>query len=202
MQVGVSIVKQCAFRDSVQEFSNVYHYNFTGEPIINNTQADAIIDRLVVLEKIFHSGGVTFLRGSCWSSGGSPAANEMISQKALSGVGSATTTGSVDKERAFLVYWDAGVDSRSHPVKLRKWFHTCGSFSNIVTPTAAMLENATGLSVGERNAVVTAVNPLNPLTVAGVSGTGIMISKNGRVGSTGAHAHKYFEHHQLGDMWR
>lgn len=203
MIVGVSIVKQVAFRDSIQEFSNTYHYDFGPISSINQSGGNDVIDRLTTLEKGIHSSLVTFVRGLIWSAGGTSSQNSLISEKALSGQGTATADTAQDKERAFLVYWDAGLDSRNHPVKLRKWFHTCGAFGSAApAPTSTVTANATGFTQSVRDAIATASNPFNPLTVTGFLNDGTLCSENGRHGDTGAHSHKYFEHHQLGDMWR
>jgi hypothetical protein len=199
--VGVSITKSVAFRESAQEFSNVYHYFFSGGDL-TETQAEALIDRLVTLEKQWHSNVVTFVHGRCWTSGGGEAANNMIKEKALSGAGSGSTTASFDKERAWLVQWDGGFDSRGKPVKFRKWFHTCGAFG-ANSASSSNLTNDASLSSTIRGNVATAVNALNPLTVSGIGSNGIMCNKgNSRAADTGAVCHRFLEHRQLGDQWR
>src|SRR5829696_3657177 len=96
-RVGLSITKSVAFRDSVQEFSNVYYYeNGAAEP--SATGAEAMLDELVALEKNRHASTVTFVRGRVWVHRGSPATNEMIFQKGLSGTGASTSDAGMDKE--------------------------------------------------------------------------------------------------------
>src|SRR5215204_847883 len=125
-RIGVSITKNTPFRNSVQEFTNVYYYDVDNQP--SAAQADTFIDNLTALEKTFHSSAVTFVRGRCWSAGGSPSANNMISQKLLSGTGARLANTSLDRERAFLFRIRAGVSSNGQPVFLRKWYHACGEF--------------------------------------------------------------------------
>jgi hypothetical protein len=199
--VGISITKQCTFRDSIQEFSNIYHYQWAG---LNPGQslADAIIDRLTTVEKVIHTTEVTFLRGALWSAGGTKAENQMISQKSLSGTGSGTAVNFTDRERAWLIYWDAGLDSRNRPVKLRKWFHTCGAFSNVGTVGQTQLENKQAITSGNRTAVEALANDLNPLVVSPGPISLNLVGPTGRATTGNSHCHKYFEHHQLGDMWR
>lgn len=199
-RIGVSITKSVAFRNSTQEFSNVYYYDVTALPSVS--QADTFIDNLTTLEKTFHSTAVTFVRGRCWSETGNKATNEMISQKNLSGTGARGLNTGLDKERAFLFRLRAGVDTRGNPVYLRKWYHPCGVFHVSVAITSAIMENTTGFTTGERTTLEGAMS-----AIGGANGSPLspaLVSKTGRFATAGANwsAHQYLEHHQLGDQWR
>jgi hypothetical protein len=196
--VGVSITKRCAFRDSTQEFSNVYHYSYTGlNP--SETLAGQIAAAIVTIEKTFHSTDVTFMRYRVWSAGGSIAQNTMIAQGLLSGTGSAATSTAMDRERAVLVQWPAGFDSRGHAVRLKKWFHSCGAFGT-VTMTNTHLTGASGFSSADRTTIQNYVDDLEPLLVNAQSMS--LVAESGRTVTGPVVAHKYLEHHQLGDQWR
>jgi len=199
-RVGVSITKSCSFRGSTQEFSNVYYYEIDGLP--DATEAEGLIDNIVQIEKSFHSVQVTFVRGRCWSAGGTESQNNMIVQKNLTGTGARTLVSGMDKERAFLVRLRAGNDSRGNPVYLRKWFHACGNFYSGQAVSSGQLEQTTALSPTEKTNIQNAVNPLKSVAV-GLS-VYILQSKSGRNFSVGADfvSHNWIEHHQLGDMWR
>jgi len=199
-QIGVSITKSTSFRNSVQEFSNVYYYEVGGVPTI--AQADQFIDNLAALEKTFHTTAVTFVRGRVWTNTGNKATNEMISQKNLSGNGARTASSSMDKERAFLFRLRAGVDSRGNPVYLRKWFHACGEFVSAQTIPAGVMQNISGFSGAERSAQVAAMNAIG--NANGSPLVPVLIAKSGRAPSGGAtwDAHQFLEHHQMGDQWR
>jgi hypothetical protein len=199
-RIGISITKSTAFRNSTQEFSNVYYYECASLP--NVTQADSLIDSLTAVEKGFHSSAVTFVRGRCWSETGNKATNEMISQKNLSGTGTQATLTGMDKERAVLFRVRAGVDVRGNPVYLRKWYHPCGVFQAGVTFDGNILANTTGFSSTQRNtlqAVVEAIKDAN-----GNSFSVSLVAKSGRQRNSGAlfEAHQLLEHHQQGDQWR
>jgi len=200
-RIGISITKSVAFRDSVQEFSNVYYYE-NGGALPNSAGAADLIDEVTALEKGRHSSLVTFVRGRCWSQVGSPGSNEMIHQKALVGTGGSIADSSIDKERAFLVRWRAGNDSRGNPVYLRKWYHCCGQFGTASGGIAvSVIAQTTGFSQAVRDAILASANAL--LTLVSAGGNWSLVAKNGRTRSgTGDAAHKYLEHHQLGDMWR
>jgi hypothetical protein len=196
--VGVAITKSTTFRDATQEFSNVYHYGYTGlNPI--PSLADSIASAITTIEKTFHSSSVAFVRYKVWSAGGSIADNQMISQGTLTGFGAAGNITNFDKERAVLVQWPAGVDSRNHPVTLKKWYHCCGMFG-AVTFGAGQLDNTTSISSGNRTAIQGYVDDLTELVV-NASAMQLMAA-SGREPEGGPIAHKYLEHHQLGDMWR
>lgn len=199
-RIGVSITKSVAFRNSTQEFSNVYYYDVDSLP--TETQAEAFIDNLTTLEKTFHGTGVTFVRGRVWSQVGSPSANEMIKQKNLSGTGARSGVAGMDKERAFLFRLRAGVDSRGNPVYLRKWFHACAEFVSGQTISAGVMDNSTGWSTTQRSAQVAAMNGIG--NANGSPLLPVLVAKSGRAPSGGAtwDAHQFLEHHQLGDQWR
>jgi hypothetical protein len=199
-RVGIAITKSCVFRNSVQEFSNVYFYDgLAGRPTL--VEAEALIDELVTKEKTWHAAGVTFVRGRIWEQTGSPGTTEMITQKNLSGTGTPANTANMDAERAFLFRLRAGSDSRGNPVYLRKWYHTLGGFG-AVTIAQGVLENKIGFTNAEKDSLRTKLGTIGAIG----SGTtaGVLVSKNGRNSTAGAvwEPHTYLEHHQLGDMWR
>jgi hypothetical protein len=198
--VGISITKSCVFRNSVQEFSNVYYYDgLAGTPSI--AQADGLIDELVVKEKTWHSADITFVRGRLWVQTGDKATTNMISTKALSGTGTPAVTANMDAERAFLFRLRAGNDSRGNPVYLRKWYHTRGGFG-AVTVSQGILENKIAWTQAERDQLTTKLGTIGAIGT-GVT-AGVIVAKSGRNTTAGANweAHRYLEHHQLGDMWR
>lgn len=201
VQIGISITKSTAFRNSTQEFSNVYFYHLTGS-YPDAAGADGLIDELTTLEKGFHSSGVTFVRGRCWKQTGDKATSEMISQKNLSGTGSTSATSVTDKERAFLFRLRAGNDSRGNAVYLRKWYHSCGNGPGGYTPATGVVQNASSIPTGDRTTMETAVNPIRNIGAA--LGGWELCAKSGRQFNPGAgfQSHPYYEHHQMGDQWR
>jgi hypothetical protein len=198
-QIGITIVKSTAFRDSVQEFSNTYHYGAVG-PNPSESRALQLIDELVAIEKTLHSTLVTFVRARLWSSGGTIAENKMIAQKALSGQGTQSTTTAMDKERAYLIQWNAGLDNRGRQVRLKKWFHSCG-FIGGHSLDDGIKAGTTGFSNADRGTIATKVDAVTRLGI-GVEEYGL-VAESGRQRDGGNPvAHKYLEHHQLGDQWR
>jgi hypothetical protein len=199
-RIGISITKRVVFRDSTQEFSNVYYYDgLVGRPSV--ADADALIDQAANREKAFHGSNVTFIKGRLWEQTGSPGTTEMVSQKNLSGNGSLTPNAQMDKERAYLFRLRAGQDSRGNPVYLRKWYHACANIGGVAI-SAGILTNESGFTTAERTTLVNAINSIGSIGSGGTLGT--LVSKNGRTTTAGFswEAHKYLEHHQLGDMWR
>lgn len=200
MRVGVSITKTCSFRGVAQEFSNTYYYD--GPLVVGQSDASALIDAIVALEKPMHYSSVTFKFGRCWSAGGTKSENHMLDQHSLSGAGTNASLplASQDKERAFLVRFRAGIDSRGRPVYLRKWWHLDIGGAGGSSVTNSDLQQTTALAVNLRTQLETWANSFKSLTVAG--GTYTLVSEKGRQISGATEAHKYYEHHQLGDMWR
>lgn len=200
-RIGISITKSVAFRNSTQEFSNVYYFELDGG-LPSQSQAATIIDNLKAQEVPFHSTLVTFVRGRLWSQAGSPGANEMIDQHNLSGTGTTAAISGFDKERAYLVQGRAGNDSRGNPVFLRKWYHSCGNGPGNVAPAASVIDQSTNLSTTNQNTINTAVGTIDDLSAGGA--TGHLCAKGGRQLGVGNSlvSHPFLEHHQLGDQWR
>jgi hypothetical protein len=180
--IGLSITKRMAFRDSTQDFSNVYHYTYTG---LNPSAgfAEQILDTIVNLEKSYHATVVSFVYGRVWSAGGSVSDNQMIFQKALT-----------------LFSWPAGYDSLGRPVFLRKWYHTISASPFGVAPSQGNMQNISSYSSGSRTTMATAANNFTSPVVNAQSIS--LCGPTGRATTGGPIAHKFYEHHQLGDMWR
>lgn len=199
-RIGISITKSTPFRNSTQEFSNVYYYDgLVGDPSV--AAADALIDELTTKEKTLHATNVTFVRGRLWRQTADKSTTEMLSQKNLSGTGSKTPATNYDKERAFLFRLRAGVDTRGNPVYLRKWFHCMADFTGTGF-SAAELEQTSAFSTARRNALRDALPQIGS---CGSGGTlGVLVAKSGRNSTAGSlwECHAYLEHHQLGDQWR
>jgi hypothetical protein len=199
--IGLSITKECAFRDSIQPFSNMYFYNngLGGAP--DQTAANNILDELVAIEKTFHSIQVEFVFGRIWLQTLTEIGTVMIHQKALTGTGVTSDSGSLDRERAFLFRRRAGQDSRGQPVYLRKWYHSCGQFPGSGALSANQLANQAGFTQAVRDAMAANVNDISGLASGG--GGWEICSKGGRAPTEANwQAHRYLEHHQLGDQWR
>jgi hypothetical protein len=201
--IGVSITKSTPFRNSVQEFSNVYYYEDPAGELPDATEAGQIIDDLTAFEKSIHSSGVTFVRGRLWSNTGSKATSEMILQKNLTGLGTnGGLVSGMDKERAYLFRLRAGTDSRGNPVYLRKWYHTCGNAPGGTVPGSSVLNNTAGFTPAERTTQAAAIPSIDD--VGGGVDAWELEAKSYRKPSSGAQweAHQFLEHHQMGDMWR
>lgn len=197
-QITISVTKRVPFRDSVQEFSNVYTY---GSLALHPGESEAInlIDEVVAFEKTIHSTAVSFILGRCWRSGGTQAENVMIAEKTLSGTGATTPLTALDYERAVLLQWPAGLDSLGRPVKLRKWYHTCGQIAGVVFSNAQLVQTI-GLTTTQRDNIADAVHAI---TRIGTEVWGLIAdSGRERTGDGEPVTHKYLEHHQFGDQWR
>lgn len=193
---GVAITKSCSFRGVQQEFTNVYYYNGVG---LTNATATTLANQVKALEVPFHSLDVTFVRYKVWNNSAIPSQNNMIAQGNLSGTGNQVVLTTMDRERAVLIRWPAGFDSRGHPVFLRKWYHSCGQFSGVGF-TNPQLQNTAGLTTTERNSIAGAADNVRSEVVG--PDTYDLSGPFGRANTGPAQCHQYLEHHQLGDMWR
>jgi hypothetical protein len=202
--IGLTITKETPFRDSVQQFTNMYFYNNGVGGVPNATEAEALIDEVVTSEKKWHSTQVEFVYARCWHQTLLAITTEMIFQKPLSGQGASVSESTLDKERAYLFRWRAGNDSRGQPVYLRKWYHSCGSFGPSGAPSLSptILGNVTGFSQAQRDFMANLAQEVANL--GGSPGPWNLCAKSGRgiTGSVFPEPHKYLEHHQMGDNWR
>jgi hypothetical protein len=201
-RIGISITKETVFRDSNQEFSNVYYYKNDPGSLPSAAGAQAIVDTLIALERTFHSTAVQFTHSRVWSAGGSPADNNMINEATLSTAGQAGSDTTLDRERAILYQVEAGFDSRGHRVYLRKWYHICGTFPGATAATGSgQKANTNAIATADRVVISNVIDDI--LTVAGEGGPWSLCAKSGRgFSSASPGCHKYLEHRQMGDMWR
>lgn len=197
--VGVSITKSTSFRGVNQEFGNTYYYK-TPLPVVEAV-AGSLIDNIVAKERAIFSGSVNFVYGRCWSAGGTKQENNMLNQKQLSGTGAGPgAIAGQDRERAFLVRFRAGVDTRGNPVYLRKWWHlNVGSISGS-NLTNTMLENTAQLTTAMRTALEGMADNFKSITALPQNFD--LVSEKDRAITGATVAHPYLEHRQLGDMWR
>lgn len=194
---GVAITKKVTFRLAPQEFSNVYHYSTSG--VLGGADAESLIDQLKTIETSLHAADVTFVRGRVWTSGGSPASNVMVKEKALSGTGNQINDSSMDRERAVLAQWPAGVNNRGRPVYLRKWYHSCGAVAG-VTWGSSIHANTGPISDPNRATIAAQVDNVEDITAGAHNLT--LVAKSGRTRTGPLAIYKWLEHHQLGDQWR
>jgi hypothetical protein len=196
---GFSITKGVTFRGVLQHFSNTYYYQRAlWTPA--DSYLSGLIDEIVVTEKKLHSTDVSFIRGQCWKADGTPAENVMRVQKTLTGTGSGAIGTYMDRERALLIRWPAGVDIRGRPVYLRKWFHTCGSpVGDTQLSVGVVLQNTGGISAAGKTALAGTAEELREVGTTEVIG---LCAASGRENAGPAQCHNYLEHHKLGEEWR
>jgi hypothetical protein len=198
---GINTLKRVAFRGGVQHFGNTYYVNHT-LGTASTTQVEAALDYIVDREKQRFSAEVTFVRGRAWTQVGNKEDNNMIVDKALSGLGQQAAGTTMDRERAYLVRFRAGVDTRGRPVYLRKWWHfMASSFSGGMPPAAALAQTAE-LSQAERDALETWANGFKDFNTGTPSVNWTLVAKGGRQIDGPTQAHRFLEHRQLGDEWR
>lgn len=198
-QVGISITMAVTFRGVSQEFSNVFHYT-RPIPSIAGLDFGVIVDEIVGKLKSWHSTDVVFKRAAVWTSDGAPSENEMLLQKNLTGTGSQSPSSTLDRERVILVRWPAGKDRKGRPVYLRSYFHVCGAWPGASTLSPGHMQNTAEIDSASRAKIASDVNALK--VVGGTVDTWTRCAASGRTVEGDAEAHRWLEHHQLGDQWR
>jgi hypothetical protein len=189
MIIGAAITKSLVWRGQEQEFSNVYHYETeTLEP----GRDEAILDKLVQLERTIHTNGVTFKKGRTWGpADGTAAANVTRAIKDYTGTGSLTNAGLFYREFAVLVIWPLGrYGTRNRPQYLRKWLHT-------LTPHGHDLNGTQPIGIVPQVMLdyISKVTVLDPTVFSdGVE----LCTMNGRKPIGTGKMYNYLEHRQLG----
>jgi hypothetical protein len=195
---GLQVLKRTTYRGGVQHFANTYHYE---SAIVSNDLAglEALLDAIVALEKTIFATDVTFIQGRVWSTALGQANNQMLVDKPLSGAGVRVTQTTLDRERAVLIQFRAGVDTRGRPVYLRKWYHICGAAISGNWPNDVMQQIAQ-ISSTFRSDYVAFGNSIKSVTAGGA--TNLLVAQSGRTITGATSCHPYLEHRQLGDEWR
>ncbi len=196
-RIGVAIVKRMAFRLSTQTFQNVYYFEAPLPNVVGD--GDSLINQVWETEKKLHSTAVSFVFARAWTADGTPTQNVMLQQKALTGTGTFATEAKMDRERAYLVQWPAGLDIRGKPVKLKKWYHSCGPPLG-VTLTDGKLAQTEALTDTDRSTIAAIADEVREVTTP--SQTYNLCAKSGRNVEGACITHRFLEHHQLGDEWR
>ena len=200
-QYGMTITKSVAFRGGVQHFGNTYYYSGP-IPNVATGELDDLVNAVVAIEKAAHGNNVQFVRARLWSSDGTANQNQMIIDKALTGTGAQAINTNMDRERAFLIQFRAGVDSRGRPVYLRKWFHLLASAYGGSTLTADHLSQNSQLPQATRDALVALGNSLKTVSSGTMGSPMTLQAKSGRNIDGATIAHKWLEHRQFGEEWR
>ena len=121
-KTSISISKTILWRGAQEEFSNVYTYD---GPTPDVALAESLINAISDAERAIFANTVTFKQGRAWTAGGTPAQNETILIKDLSGPGSNQSGGQMNAEQCYLVEWKTARPSATgKPVRLKKFLHT------------------------------------------------------------------------------
>ncbi len=196
--IGVSVTKDTAYRGAQQSFSNVYYYDGS---LPNESDARLIINEVVRIERLFHGSSVKFKEGRVWSAGGTKLENVMILTEPLALSGGVGSDPNVDRERAVLIQWPAGVNVLGRPVYLRKWYHTNSKAGTNQLWTDGEKAQTSPIDLGTRDAFEAFTDQLDPLNI-GNTFFYSLTSKTGRSAQGDSQCYRWLEHHQLGDEWR
>lgn len=192
MPFAVSVLKEIPYRDTTEEFSNVYQYGGANPP---EGDRAAFMSAVANEEKGIMSQLVTFLEARMWEIGGTAAENDSLGIVDLSGTGSLGTVLQMPPEAAVLVQARSSRESiDSRPVYFRKWWHGIGSVG-AVNFSGAQVQNQDPLTTVQKDALVAAFGRLAAITVAGVEY--VMQSTNGGVVQLPATAYDWVEHRQF-----
>ena len=158
---GVSVTKSRGWRGATEKWSNVYHYSLATN--LDSTLATDLVDQIATAEKLCHSSDIVFEDGRVWSVGGTPAQNETVVIRDLSGTGSAGAGGTMNVEAAVVARCDTNRNtSTGRRIYLRKYYHTC----IVPSGTNNMYASIEALGTTQKALVKTCMESLRELTLA------------------------------------
>jgi len=127
-RVAIAVTKERAFQGQLEQWANVYHYDVDGTSPLPNADGNDLIDDIVAAEKAIHAPAVAFKTARVWETGGTPAENETLIIRDLTGNGSMTAAETnIWQEACVVVAWDTGRNtSTGRKIYLRKFVHSGG----------------------------------------------------------------------------
>jgi hypothetical protein len=157
----VSVNKSRSFRGKTEIWSNVYHYSLATN--LDVTLATDLVDQIATAEKLCHSSGVTFEDGRVWEVGGTPAENETIVIRDLSGTGALAALDSTYAEACVVARCDTNRNtSTGRRIYLRKYYH----MGVMPSATTGSLNGSATLPVGTTGPVKTCLETLREVTLS------------------------------------
>lgn len=173
---GASVTKSSTFQGATEKWSNVYHYSCAAA--LDATLCDNLIDQIATAEKLIHTSVATFEDGRVWEVGGTPAENETISIRDLSGGGSLTSGTVIFKEATVVVRCDTNRNtSTGKRIYLRKYYH---SLALPVADTTAGI-GAAVLASGNKTPFQTCMETLREVTLTPGSVAVFLCAPGGQV---------------------
>jgi hypothetical protein len=119
---GIAVTKSVTWRGAMEEFANVWHYDYVGGALANH---EAVADRIVSKEKDIFGSNITFRSVRVWGpTNGNAAENITHLIKDISGVGLVTGGGTIPFELAVVGSWYLGRNPATGRKRfLRKYLH-------------------------------------------------------------------------------
>lgn len=174
---AVSITKRLEWQGRQEEYDNTYYYE---GPLFQAGDANFsnLIDEIVAAERPIHGSRVAFVRGRLWSAGGTPAQNETLVLKDLTGVGSGGAGAVLFGEAAAVVEWEcARKDIKGRKVYLKKFIRPGNALIGMVE---ANNDGRAALGAGTKAAFKTYADRVQNTTAA-FGPIFILTSPGGRV---------------------
>lgn len=166
---GVSITKNMQWRNTTEDFSNVYHYQLA--TTLDDTALANLVSQLVTAEKLVHTGNVTWKQGRVWLAGGTPAQNVTKLITDLSGTGSLTIGEHMYRELCVLIKFTTNrVSSTGRKITLKKFVHA----ESLPSTGIAQVEGAAALTSSHKTPFQTYGDSIRELTLTG--GTTVFLS--------------------------
>lgn len=197
--IEVTTPKRCAYRGSVEGFSNVYIYRLLTSAISEEV-AQALADEVIENERALHGPSVQHVACNIstplYLNSDVTAFYQFPYDSALPG--SAPT---MDPERAIFIQWPAGRNVKNRPVTLRKWYHPCDVNIEQVTFTSGMQAQQSQITSTLRGILATVAQNLAQIG-PGPADFIELVSPTNRERTGPAVCYPWLEHHELGEQWR
>lgn len=163
-RVAVSIEKGVSFWGKEERFANVYHYDLGVAGTVVPGDANALVDALVALEKPVYASVVSFRTARVWETGGTPAENETVLIKDLTGPGTLSSSTQLWAENAVVVNIDTGRNTTTgRKIYLRKYIRC----QYLGTSASGQARGETALTTAQKQPFLTYGQSIREISLLG-----------------------------------
>lgn len=192
VRVGVALTKQFPYRNTQEEFTNVFTYEV---PTADIATAQNLVAALLAHEKANHASIVKFTKSRVWTTGGTPAENVTIYISDLADFGTLGEDPGMHAQACYEVQWKTDRPSATgKPVYLRKYLRSFATYASTGL-TAGVYAGSTPLPTPIKTALQAYADKLNPLVTS--SGNYDLIAPSGRKVTARATMPTYMSLHEL-----
>lgn len=195
-----AVLQKCKYRGSIEAWTNVYIYRvpFVQPPTQENMQQ--------VAQEIYDNhnnilGASVQIQRVSFSTPEYLASDIEVFAQFEFDTAMPGTAPTMDPERAVLVQWPAGRNTKNRPVYLRKWYHPCNTSTVPATYDSSNMAQQSEIVASQRQQIETYAQNLAQVG-PGPADFWELVSPTNRERTGPARCYPWLEHHELGEQWR